>query len=605
MKRNIYLIILFLSLAGFRNIGTRTISGFVYDQEDRVVLPGVIIGVTGSKTRTFTDSKGHYSITVNEGETKLIVTYVTYDTRMIKIGKSDTLNVQMESNRNTVTILFGLNRNITNPNGTHPFGPVAFYSNGKPGVQISNRNGGVINLPGGLNSAHNNHGIVENSFNDAMTFPLSTFAIDVVTDSYNNIRRDIKRKLLPVKNTVHIEEMINYFHYNLAKPVDTNPVAIHTELSSAPWNPQHHLLKIDIKAKPVKTDQIPRSNLVFLIDVSPSMSDSDKLPYAKQAMKLLADQLRETDHVAIISFNGYSGLRLASTSGNQKTKIKEAIESPVCEKIDPDTEGLKLAYKIAKENFIKNGNNRIIMITDGDPNEVLSSNEDIEKVIANETQNGIGASVLMFGTWSARENRLTSKKNGIYTYVGNIKEARSAILNEFGCTSPIEAEDINMQIEFRRNEVQDYRLIGYENRSGERIDLNDKNTGIDIVDGQVVTALYEIIPSKENANHPGKLATIKFRYKIPDSDQSRVMETPIKNKPLNLMKTSSDFRFASAVAELGLILLDSEFKQQANYDALIDRAKSAKGKDKEGYRTEFINLAESAKLLSKSGQESK
>jgi len=383
-------------------------------------------------------------------------------------------------------------------------------------------------------------------------------------------------------------------------------------------------LRIGLQAKSIKTDQLPPSNFVFLIDVSGSMSDYNKLPLVKAAMKLLVDQLRAIDHVAIVTYAGNAGLRLPSTSGNQKTKIKEAIETLEAGGSTAGGEGIKLAYSTAMENFAKGGNNRIVLATDGDFNIGASSDGDMEQIITKERQSGISISVLGFGMGNIKDSKMeiiADKGHGNYAYIDNISEARKAIVTEFGGTLFTVAKDVKLQIEFNPAKVQAYRLLGYENRLLEKEDFNnDKKIGGDMGVGHTVTALYEIIPAnindsytnsvdplkyqktKETAagNASAELVTIKFRYKMPQAEKSKMEKVSIKDEPIAFSKTSDDFRFASAVAELGLLLRDSEFKQQASYNSLITRAKMAKGKDEEGYRTEFISLAESAQLISKS-----
>lgn len=632
MKRNIYLIMLFLSLAGFRISGTRTISGTVYDSMDKSVLPGVTVKIKGTNIGTQTDINGHYSITLNEGQTVLVFTYIGFNAKEVKIGKSDTLDIRLQASSQNLDEVVTMGYGTTGKTASYAVqrsAPSTVRIRGTATVaRIPNRNQTVMTVPV-IQNDESYKGITENRFNDPKTTPLSTFAIDVDAASYSNVRRYINGGSLPPKDAVRIEEMVNYFHYDLAGPVNSDPVAIHTELSSAPWNPEHRLLRIGLKAKSVNTDKLPASNFVFLIDVSGSMNSYNKLPLVKASMKLLVDQLREIDHVAIVTYAGNAGLELASTPGDQKTKIKEAIDGLGAGGSTAGGAGIRLAYKIARENFVKKGNNRIVLATDGDFNVGVSSDDDMEKIITTERQSGISISVLGFGMGNLKDSKMETiadKGHGNYAYLDNISEARKAIVTEFGGTLFTVAKDVKLQIEFNPAKVQAYRLLGYENRLMEKEDFNnDKKIGGDMGVGHTVTALYEIIPAgvhdnftnsvdplkyqktKENfaSNNSNEMVTIKFRYKSPDGDKSKMEKVSVIDQPVALTKTSPDFRFASAVAELGLILRDSEFKQHADYSSLITRAKDAKGKDEEGYRTEFISLAESAKLLSKSGQESK
>jgi len=614
MKRNIYLIVLFLSLAGFRNSSSRQIEGIVYNQQDQTPLPGVTVTVKGTSTSTKTDLKGHYSIATESEKITLVFNYLGFIRKEISTGKSNKINVSLQPDQQSLNEVM-----IT---GYTP------QRKQMPGGALQSRVAGISNsympAPYGYQDTESYKGIAENHFNDPKTTPLSTFAIDVDNASYSNVRRYINNGNLPPVDAVRIEEMVNYFQYTMAGPTDAAPVAINTELSAAPWNPQHRLLRIGLKSKSIKTDQLPPSNFVFLIDVSGSMTAYNKLPLVKAAMKLLVDQIRAIDHVAIVTYAGNAGLRLPSTPGNQKIKIKEAIETLEAGGSTAGGAGIKLAYNTARENFVKGGNNRIVLATDGDFNVGASSDDDMEKIIARERVSGISISVLGFGMGNLKDSKMETiadKGHGNYAYIDNISEARKAIVTEFGGTLFTVAKDVKLQIEFNPSRVQAYRLIGYENRLLEKEDFNnDQKLGGDMGVGHTVTALYEIIPAGINdayassvdplkyqkpketlsSNASSELVTVKFRYKTPEGDKSKMEQVAINDAPIAFSKTSDDFRFASAVAEFGLLLRDSEFKQHASYDSLIARAKSAKGKDDEGYRTEFINLAESAKLLAKS-----
>lgn len=465
--------------------------------------------------------------------------------------------------------------------------------------------------------------IVENQFTDPRSTPLSTFAVDVDAASYSNFRRFINAGQLPPKDAVRIEEMINYFHYNLPEPTNGDPVAIHTELSSAPWNPQHRLLRIGLKAKNVEANKLPPSNLVFLLDVSGSMAEPNKLPLVKASMKLLVDQLRAIDHVAIVVYAGEAGVKLESTPGSEKTKIKDAIDALNAHGGTAGGAGIIMAYQIAKDKFIKGGNNRIILATDGDFNVGASSDKDMQQLIEEERGSGVNLSILGFGMGNLKDSKMETmadKGHGNYAYIDNITEATKSMVTEFGGTLFTVAKDVKMQIEFNPAKVQTYRLLGYENRLLNKEDFNnDKKVAGDMGVNHTVTALYEIIPAGlkdsfttsvdplkyqkvDNAitlNNSPEMVTIKFRYKQPDGDKSKLEQVVVTDAPKALAKTSDDFRFAASVAELGLLLRGSEYKQHSSFTDLITMAKAAKGKDDEGYRAEFIRLAESAKLLSK------
>ncbi|WP_158828848.1 VWA domain-containing protein [Mucilaginibacter lacusdianchii] len=466
--------------------------------------------------------------------------------------------------------------------------------------------------------------LVENTYQNPKDNPLSTFGVDVDAASYSNIRRYINNGQLPPKDAIRIEEMVNYFGYHYPAPTNNEPVAIHTELATAPWNSQHRLLRIGLKAKEIKTDKLPASNLVFLIDVSGSMDAYNKLPLVKSSLKMLVDQLRPQDKVALVVYAGAAGLVLPSTPGDRKTTIKDAIDRLNAGGSTAGGEGIQLAYQIAKDNFLKNGNNRVILATDGDFNVGASSDQDIEHLIEQERKSGVFLSVLGFGMGNYKDSKmetLADKGNGNYAYIDNITEARKTLVNEFGSTLFTVAKDVKLQIEFNPSIVQAYRLIGYENRLLNKEDFNNdmKDAG-DMGAGHTVTAFYEIIPVgvKDNfastvdplkyqkvekapvASNSGEMMTIKFRYKEPTSSQSKLSQVVVMDKPTIFESTSTDFRFATAVAEIGLLLRESDYKQKANFNQAIEIARAAKGEDREGYRAEFIKLAESAKLLSKS-----
>jgi Ca-activated chloride channel family protein len=623
MKKNFYLIMLFLGLIGFKNGDTRTITGFVYNKQDGMPLPGASVKAAGAKAGVFADAKGHYSITLKKAETILTVSMLGFENYQAKIGKADKIDVYLlpssKQLEEVVVVGYGVQRkrDITGSVSTVPQGRVA-------GVQTTKHRRRHELYPSPReNNSESYKQISENKFQNPKKNPLSTFAIDVDAASYSNIRRFINSGQIPPKDAVRIEEMINYFQYDLKGPAKDEPVAIHTELSYAPWNQKHQLLRIGLKAREIEKAKLPSSNLVFLIDVSGSMSSDNRLPLVKTSLKMLVDELRENDHVAIVTYAGAAGLELESTSGDQKAKIKNAIESLGAGGSTAGGAGIKLAYATARDNFIKGGNNRIILATDGDFNVGASSDNDMETLIAKERDSGINISVLGFGMGNLKDSKMETiadKGRGNYAYIDNISEARKAMITEFGSTLFTIAKDVKVQIEFNPATVQAYRLVGYENRLLESEDFNnDKKVGGDMGVGHTVTALYEIIPEgiksafsdqvdplkyqksteRLTVHNSSEIATSKFRYKHPESNKSKLQQVVLQNGPISLANSSEDFRFASAVAELGFLLRDSDFKEQSDYDNLISRAKGARGKDEQGYRAEFIRMAESAKLLSK------
>jgi Ca-activated chloride channel family protein len=398
---------------------------------------------------------------------------------------------------------------------------------------------------------------------------------------------------------------------------------VNTEISECPWNPQHKLVHIGLQGKEIPIDNLPASNMVFLVDVSGSMDEPNKLPLVQASLKLLVDQLREKDKVAIVVYAGNAGLVLPSTSGVNKTKIKEAIDNLEAGGSTAGGEGIKLAYKIAKDNFIKGGNNRIVLATDGDFNVGVSSDDELVRLIENERKSGVFLSVLGYGMGNYKDNKmqqLADKGNGNHSYIDNISEARKVLVNEFGSTLFTIAKDVKIQIEFNPAKVQAYRLVGYENRMLAAEDFNDdtKDAG-ELGSGHTVTALYEIIPVGVNddfiksvdplkyqsnekkivSNNTNEIMMIKLRYKKPDEDISKLISHAVMDTHISLVNTSDNFRFSAAVAEFGLLLRSSAYKQQSSYQLVVSMAKSARGKDDNGYRAEFVQLVEAATSLAR------
>lgn len=621
MKAYFYVLVLTLSLVGFRNSTPRTISGTVYSKQDGTVLVGVQVQLEGTDVVTQTDTRGRYSIVVDKNGGYLAFQFVGHENQRVKVGKSDSMDVWLEPALRALDEI--VVEGYATPKKNALIGAVSGVMTGDRRRLVTYESQSAMPYPH-VTDSESYATITENRFFNPQHEPLSTFAIDVDAASYSNVRRLINNGQLPPIDAVRIEELVNYFQYDLKGPSNNDPVAIHTELSTTPWNPKHRLLRIGLKAKSVPTDQLPPSNLVFLLDVSGSMAGGNRLPLVKASMKLLVDQLRDNDHVAIVTYAGTAAVKLESTPGNQKTKIKDAIDGLVANGSTAGGAGIQLAYQIARQHFIKDGNNRIILASDGDFNVGPSSDGDMEQLVAKERQSGVSLSVLGFGMGNYKDSKmeiLANKGHGNHAYIDNLTEARKAMVTEFGGTLFTVAKDVKVQVEFNPANVQAYRLLGYENRLLEKEDFNnDQKLGGDMGVGHTVTALYEIVPAGVESDFPGdvdplkyqrvqekivttnsdEVATIKFRYKEPQGNKSSMKAVTVADKPIDLEKASEDFRFASAVAELGMLLRNSEYKQQATYDSLIARAKAAKGTDDEGYRAEFIRLAESVKLLSKS-----
>jgi Ca-activated chloride channel family protein len=468
--------------------------------------------------------------------------------------------------------------------------------------------------------------LYENDFLSAKDNPLSTFSIDVDKASYSIVRRFLHNSQMPYQDAVRIEELVNYFTYDYPKPTDTHPFSIYTELADCPWNSAHKLLHIGLQGKTVPMQNLPPSNLVFLIDVSGSMEGPDRLDLVKASFALLTKQLRAIDRVAIVVYAGNAGLVLPSTSGAEKKKILDALERLEAGGSTAGGQGIELAYKVAKENFVKGGNNRVILATDGDFNVGVSSTSELIRMVEEKRNEGIFLTVLGFGMGNYKDERmeqLADKGNGNYAYIDNLMEGKKVFVSEFGGTLFTIAKDVKIQVEFNPAKVKSYRLIGYENRMLKKEDFNDdKKDAGEIGSGHSVTAIYEVelgdgrhgdgktdklkyqtSEVASSATQSNELCTIKLRYKAPDGEVSKLIERTVPAQPVALEKASPTFRFAAAVAEFGLLLRNSEHKGKANYQQVLELADGAKGNDEEGYRAEFIGLVKQAKLISEQLEE--
>lgn len=457
--------------------------------------------------------------------------------------------------------------------------------------------------------------IKENPFKLALNEPLSTFSVDVDAASYSNVRRYINQGQLPPTDAVRTEELINYFSYDYEKPTGKDPVKISIETGNSPFNSKHRLVRIGIKAKEIPSENLPASNLVFLIDVSGSMHGPSRLGLVQSSLNLLVNNLREEDRVSIVTYSGKAGLVLPATSGENKEKIKEAINELTAGGSTAGAQGIELAYKTAKDNFILGGNNRVILCTDGDFNVGISSPKELENLIEKERQSGVFLTVLGYGMGNTKDNRmqvLAEKGNGNHAYIDKIEEANKVLVNEFGATLYTVAKDVKLQIEFNPGKTLAYRLIGYESRLLEHQDFNDdKKDGGDMGAGHVVTAFYEIVPVGVESDVIGdiddlkyqnpdvvdsdELLTVKLRYKQPDGDISEKIELPVIDNGGD--NVSSDFRFASSVAMFSHLLRDSKFKGEATFEKVVSLASEGLKDDEFGYREEFIELVQKAEGL--------
>jgi Ca-activated chloride channel family protein len=609
MKKSLGILAFFVMCSlGFTPPQSRTITGIVTASADGSRLPGVNVLIKGTKNGTTTDVDGRYSILTSSAGGTLVFTFIGYETKEVKIGKSNIVNVTLEEDVQALqeVVITGYaksNRKLKKDFAGAAESKSMVYSPGEDYQQPQW-------------NTEEYDAIEENIFREALKNPLSTFSIDVDAASYSNIRRFINNGQRPPKDAVRIEELVNYFDYDYDQPQGEDPFAIHTEISAAPWNTKHKLVHIGLQGKTIPTEKLPPSNLVFLIDVSGSMDEPNKLPLLKSSFKMLVEQLRPQDHIAMVVYAGAAGLVLEPTAGDNKRKILDALDQLRAGGSTAGGAGINLAYAVAKKHFKEGGNNRVILATDGDFNIGESSNASMERLIEEKRKDGIFLTVLGFGMGNYKDSKmetLADKGNGNYAYIDNITEARKVLVNEFGGTLFTIAKDVKLQIEFNPAKVKAYRLIGYENRVLKNEDFNnDKKDAGDLGSGHTVTALYEIIPVgveseflkvddlkyQKNTIDPKaekskELMTIKFRYKRPDGDVSKLIVHPLIDSNTILSKTSDNFRWSASVAAFGMLLRESEYIKNFSYDAVVQMAQNSKGDDKEGYRMEFINMVKS------------
>lgn len=601
------LLVAIISL-GNVNAETFIVKGKVTDAADGSGIIGCTVQVKGTTRSTITNVDGEYTIRADKGE-KLVFSYIGYEKQEAEV-KSERLNIRLKTSSQVleecVVVGYDTQKMVS---------LCGAVGHATPGIMASRMDADGMN-------AEEYKEIAENNFKTVSESPLSTFSIDVDAASYSNMRRYINKGELPPADAIRTEELINYFSYDYPQPTGNDPVKITTEVGACPWNVKHRLVRIGLKAKEIPTDKLPVSNLVFLIDVSGSMYGPQRLGLVQSSLKLLVNNLRDEDRVAIVVYSGSAGEKLPSTSGSDKQKIREAIDELTAGGSTAGGAGIKLAYKIAKQNFVKGGNNRIILCTDGDFNVGVSSDEGLEKLIEQERKSGVFLTVLGYGMGNYKDSKmqvLAEKGNGNHAYIDNLQEANRVLVNEFGATMHTVAKDVKLQIEFNPSQVQAYRLIGYESRLLKDEDFNNdaKDAG-EMGAGHTVTAFYEVVPAGIKSDFTGKvddlkyqktkpapavtnnskeLLTVKLRYKAPDGNTSKKIEQPLIDDKKE--KVSSDFRFASAVAMFGQLLRDSDFKGDATYDKVISLAKTSLDNDEKGYRREFIRLAETAEGLAK------
>jgi Ca-activated chloride channel family protein len=605
--------------------GTGRISGHVYDPATQAPVADATVVVVGTQLTTHTGTDGAYTISnVPAG---------IYVVRAEKTGMPSLLQRVSVADGQTVTLDFGLAKVQDLPaelESAPRKDEVKSSEAGRNSQILSQQIPGSVRVGKGMMcetpattwrspgfESYDN--ITENTWLSTLDRPLSTFSVDVDAASYGNVRRFITSGQLPPVDAVRIEELINYFDYDYPDPRGKHPFSITTEVAECPWNSHNKLVHIGLQGERIAVEDLPPSNLVFLIDVSGSMNQPNKLPLLKSSFHMLVDQLRPQDRVAIVVYAGAAGLVLPSTCGSDRETILCAIDRLEAGGSTAGGAGIQLAYHVAQQNFLDDGNNRVILATDGDFNVGASSDGDMERLIEEKRKSGVFLTVLGFGEGNLKDSKMekiADKGNGHYAYIDNIVEAKKVLVNEMGATLLTIAKDVKLQVEFNPARVASYRLLGYENRLLQDRDFDDdtKDAG-EIGAGHSVTALYEITLVDRNDDrgerplkysdrtvrrdnrYGDELLTVSFRYKEPTVSESKLLAVAIRDRGTGFASASDNFRFSAAVAEFGMILRNSPEKGSATMEQVIATARSARGEDPHGYRAEFVSLAETAQAL--------
>ncbi|HZB27651.1 MAG TPA: von Willebrand factor type A domain-containing protein [Gemmatimonadales bacterium] len=608
---------------------TGKVTGHVRD-ENGAPIHNAQVFVVGTALNALTDSAGAYALSsVLEGKQEIRAAFIGHKshqaTVVIRAGRTTTQNFTLIASPVQVQELTVTGQDALSSNPPAAVGKVESRVERYP-----HANRRVDGLPvepwrrqGEPGNTEAYARIEENRFLHALANPLSTFSIDVDAASYSNVRRFLSQGQLPPADAVRLEEMVNYFSYTYPDRTGSHPFAVTTDVGPCPWAPDHRLVRIGLQAKRIATRDLPPSNLTFLIDVSGSMQSEDKLPLVKQAFRALVQELRAEDRVAIVVYAGAAGLVLPPTSGADKMRILQAIDRLEAGGSTAGGAGLRLAYDVARENYLPEGNNRVILATDGDFNVGLSSDAEMIRLVEARREEGTFLTVLGFGTGNLKDTKMeqmANKGNGHYAYIDSFREAHKVFVREFGGTLFTVAKDVKIQVEFNPAKVQAYRLLGYENRMLSKEDfVDDKKDAGEMGAGHAVTALYEVVPVgaapvaligdslmyqqvslRPDAARNPEILTVRLRYKDPQGSKSRLLSTPVVDRGES--RASQDMQFASAVAAFALVLRGSENRGGATYDMVMALAREARGADVEGYRGEFISMVERAGALSAGGE---
>ncbi|WP_426489735.1 YfbK domain-containing protein [Hymenobacter sp. 102] len=596
-----------------------TVMGRVSERSTGKGIPGVTVLVKGTSVGVSTDHDGAYTLTLPAGATTLIFSSVGYVAKEVKLNGQTVINVTLAADQKT------LNEVIVTGAPGRIRGNRSYEKRRAAKDVLSGRVAGVAVSPGYLypqptpSSSETYAHVQENGFQKVAKEPLSTFSIDVDAASYSNVRRFLQQGQLPPADAVRVEEMLNYFQYDYPQPAATvpEPFRIITEQAQCPWNPEHQLVQVALQARQVVTEKLPPANLVFLVDVSGSMQGEDRLGLVQQSLRLLTKQLRPQDRVALVVYAGAAGTVLPPTAGTERATILQAIDNLAAGGSTAGGAGLRLAYQVARQHFNKDGNNRVLLCTDGDFNVGEQSDDAMEHLIEQERESGVFLTVLGVGQGNYQDKKmelLADKGNGNYAYLDNLDEARRVLVQQFGGTLFTLAKDVKLQVEFNPSRVREYRLVGYENRLLAAEDFNnDRKDAGELGSGHTVTALYEVVPVgapgavdplKYQTTQPAtpvptsaELLTVKLRYKEPQGLTSRKLEIPLTGTARPIQEASENLRFAAAVAQFGMLLRQSDYRGTATYEATTRLADGARRFDPDGYRAELVRLVKLAEGL--------
>jgi len=618
MSKRLMIVSLVIAMAVTVSAQSFSVRGTVTDQSG-AFIPGVSVTVvhreSGTTWKGVTNDRGVFVIAVlAPGPVEVKAELPGFQTWITKLNLGEKPVVDISIVLQVATVSTSVEVTI----GALPTLSTSSVSQGSVRSDVDRR-------PRRMNTESYSH-IEENPFIRVSDDPRSTFAIDVDTASYSNVRRMLNQNQMPPKDAVRIEEMVNYFSYRYDAPTGKDPIAIHVEVTSPFWAPKHRLVKVGLRSKDIDLSTRKRVNLVFLIDVSGSMTAENKLPLVKRSLHLLVEQLRDDDRIAMVVYAGSSGLVLPATSGAEKDRIREAIDRLQSGGSTNGGQGIQLAYSTAAANYIQDGVNRVILATDGDFNVGVTSEGDLVRMVQEKAKSGISLTVLGYGIGNYKDStleKLADKGNGNYAYIDTFREAKRVLVEQMAGTLLTVAKDVKLQLEFNPATVAAYRLIGYENRLLEHADFDDDaKQGGDVGAGLSVTALYEVVPIGVPLDVPGakplkyqepqkvrgsrrdELLTVSIRYKLPEGSRSSLIETPVRDQPMTWERASNDLRFAAAVAAFGMVLRESPNKGTATFDSALDVALGAVEQTPQSntpdYRTEFVELIRKARAL-KSG----